>query len=35
MNRDFLKEIVEYKKELLKQKEAYYQALKKNVKTAQ
>ena len=33
MNRDFLKEIIEYKKELLKQKSGYYAALKKNVKT--
>lgn len=34
MNRDFLKEIVEYKKELLAQKSGYYAALKKNVKTS-
>ncbi len=34
MSRDFLKEIVEYKKELLEQKSGYYAALKKNVKTS-
>jgi indole-3-glycerol phosphate synthase len=34
MKRDFLKEIVAYKKELLIQKSGYYAALKKNVKTA-
>ncbi len=34
MKRDFLKEIVEYKKELLAQKIGYYTALKKNVKTS-
>lgn len=33
MKRDFLKEIVAYKKELLTQKSGYYAALKKNVKT--
>ncbi len=34
MSRDFLNEIVEYKKELLAQKSGYYAALKKNVKTS-
>lgn len=34
MTRDFLKEIVEYKKELLAQKSGYYAALKKNVKAS-
>ncbi len=34
MKRDFLKEIVEYKRELLEQKKGYYAALKKNVKNA-
>ncbi|MCB9771222.1 MAG: indole-3-glycerol phosphate synthase TrpC [Candidatus Omnitrophica bacterium] len=33
MKRDFLKEIVAYKRELLEQKSGYYGALKKNVKT--
>ena len=34
MVRNFLKEIVDYKKVLLEQKSGYYAALKKNVKTA-